>query len=211
MAYLLERSLCQATMSDDVDDVRRVLTMAFRGLDHINRFDLERWLAFDMEWMQPHEAEEAVSALVDASWLGEEASGVSLKVNLGDVDVPLGWFPRPSRLLSPVKAVDAVNERNRAPNDSPPVQSIAPGPPKDRAREGASPPAPSTADPRAKVTARMKRFIARSSGLKAVELQRRADRKLKVFHHITPWLALALVAREQGLDMAEIVEALAVV
>ena len=43
------------------------------------------------------------------------------------------------------------------------------------------------------------------------ELQRRAERKTTAFHLITPWLAYALVAREQGLEMQAIVDALAVV
>jgi len=194
-----------------VDDVRRVLTMAFRGLEHINRFDLERWLAFDMEWMPPHEAEQAVTALVQASWLTESGPDVSLQADLGEVEVPLGWFPRPSRLLEPIHAVSTEVElkgslTQKARLNTPHVESKEPSP--------APSPVEKTdisGDPRAKITARMKRFVARSSGIDAAEIQRRADRKQKVFHHITPWLALALVAREQGLDMVEIVEALAVV
>ena len=194
-----------------MDDVRRVLTMAFRGLEHINRFDLERWLAFDMEWMPPHEAEQAVTALVQASWLTESGPDVSLQADLGEVEVPLGWFPRPSRLLQPIHAVSKEVDSNgsltqKARLSTPPVELKEPS--------SAASPVDNTdisGDPRAKITARMKRFVARSSGIDAVEIQRRADRKQKVFHHITPWLALALVAREQGLDMVEIVEALAVV
>ena len=198
-------------MSDDVDDVRRVLTMAFRGLERINRFDLERWLAFDMEWMPPHEAEQAVTALVQSSWLREIGPDLGLNMDLGMVEVPLGWFPRPNRLLSPVKAVSTAVEQGSAN-----VPKKAPSPETDTLEgttEHLNPTTenPSPSDPRAKLSARMKRFIARSSGIDPDELQRRADRKQKVFHHITPWLALALVAREQGLDMVEIVDALAVV
>jgi hypothetical protein len=40
------------------------------------------------------------------------------------------------------------------------------------------------------------------------ELERRADRKIKAFHLITPWMAYALVAREQGLVMDDIAKAL---
>lgn len=62
-----------------------------------------------------------------------------------------------------------------------------------------------------RVTQRLVKYIARTSGIDAEELKRRADRKQKAFRHVTPWLALALVAREQSLDMDAIVEALAVV
>ena len=81
-----------------------------------------------------------------------------------------------------------------------------------------APPAPNVkpltgdlTDPRERLTQRLVKFIARKSGLEASELQRRAERKISAFHNITPWLAYALVAREQGLAMQDIVDALAVV
>ena len=66
-------------------------------------------------------------------------------------------------------------------------------------------------DPRARLTKRVARFIARQSGLEMDELQRRAERKTRAFHLITPWMAYALVAREQGLVMDDIVQSLDVV
>ena len=54
----------------------------------------------------------------------------------------------------------------------------------------------------------MASFISRQSGLDAEELQRRAERKINAFQLITPWMAYALVAREQGLVMDDIVKAL---
>ncbi|DAC23936.1 MAG TPA: hypothetical protein D7H91_00050, partial [Candidatus Poseidoniales archaeon] len=65
-----------------------------------------------------------------------------------------------------------------------------------------------TGDPRARLTPRVAKFISRQSGLDLEELQRRADRKIKAFHLVTPWMAYALVAREQGLVMDDIAKAL---
>ena len=42
-------------------------------------------------------------------------------------------------------------------------------------------------------------------------LERRVERKINAFHLITPWMGYALVAREQGLAMEDIVRALEVV
>ena len=205
-------------MSDDVNDVRRVLTMAFRSSKQLNPFDLERWLAFDMGWLAPHESEDAVAALVAAGWLTESGTDLEVAVPLGPVEVPLGWFPRPSRLLQPVQAAphsphrnrtDRQHGRNQGSRHRPPMHRTPPFPPDPPPRPD---PAQSTSTlTRACVTQRLVKFIARTSGIDATELNRRAERKQKAFRHVTPWLALALVAREQNLDMEAIVEALAVV
>ena len=59
-------------MGGEADDVRRVLTILFRGITSIARPDLERSLSFDMEWVAPHEAEEVVDALLNKGWLKSE-------------------------------------------------------------------------------------------------------------------------------------------
>ena len=91
-------------MSEDMDDVRRALTIVFRGADGLARPDVERAFSFDMEWVAPHEAEDVVNALLAAGWLEERGAELHLAVPLGTVDVPFGWFPRPTRLLRPVPA-----------------------------------------------------------------------------------------------------------
>ena len=61
-------------MSEEINDVRRALTIVFRGADGLARPDVERAFSFDMEWVAPHEAEAVVDALLNAGWL-EEKSG----------------------------------------------------------------------------------------------------------------------------------------
>ena len=194
----------QSSMSDDVDDVRRALTIVFRGVESVARADLERMFSFDMEWVAPHEAENVTSALESAGWLVESNGQLRLGVELGEVDVPFGWFPRPARLMRPVAATSTQNSGvEHAPTDSsPPVQPTPAAQPEPEALSG---------DPRARLTKRVARFISRQSGLSMDELHRRAERKTRAFHLITPWMAYALVAREQGLVMDDIVQALDVV
>ena len=72
MPNLLEGHIPPPSMSEDADDVRRALTIVFRGADGLARPDVERAFSFDMEWVAPHEAEEVVNALVAAGWLEEE-------------------------------------------------------------------------------------------------------------------------------------------
>ena len=194
----------QSSMSDDVDDVRRALTIVFRGVESVARADLERMFSFDMEWVAPHEAENVTSALESAGWLVESNGQLRLGVELGEVDVPFGWFPRPARLMRPVAATSTQNSGYElaSTDSSPPVQPTPAAQPEPEALSG---------DPRARLTKRVARFISRQSGLSMDELHRRAERKTRAFHLITPWMAYALVAREQGLVMDDIVQALDVV
>lgn len=218
MPTFMKAPRLQHPMSEDIDDVRRALTIVFRGADGLARPDVERTFSFDMEWLAPHEAEEVVNALLASGWLEERGAELYLAVPLGTVDVPFGWFPRPSRLLRPVAAssMTAGTETDTAPlSGSNGETSSAAAAPSSAPTKTAAAPRPSrqasTGDPRARLTQRVARFIARQSGLEIDELHRRADRKTKAFQLITPWMAYALVAREQGLVMDDIVKALDVV
>jgi len=51
-------------------------------------------------------------------------------------------------------------------------------------------------------------IISSGSGLQNKEVLRRAQRKRRALGPVTLWMALALVAREQGLDMDEVVSAI---
>ena len=193
-------------MGDEMDDIRRALTIVFRGHEGIPQADVERIFSFDMEWVAPHEAEQVVGALQTAGWLRSKNGQLQLAVDLGEIDVPFGWFPRPSRLMRPVSATAATPA---------PTADASPAPAtKRQAVMSSAGPIEGTAvsdDPRARLTKRVARFIARQSGLEMDELQRRAERKTRAFHLITPWMAYALVAREQGLVMDDIVQSLDVV
>ena len=189
-------------MSEDVDDVRRALTIVFRGADGLARADVERTFSFDMEWVAPNDSEAVVDALLSTGWLEEREHQLHVAVDLGQVDVPFGWFPRPTRLLNPVSATGSGDVKPQIDDASPSPPPHTGTPPMPRKEANIS------GDPRARTTQRVARFIARQSGLELDELQRRVDRKLKTFHIITPWMAYALVAREQGLPMDDIVKAL---
>ena len=211
MPTFMKTSRLSRSMGEDVDDVRRALTIVYRGHEGIPQADVERMFSFDMEWVAPHEAEDVVNALLNAGWLKSENGQLHLAVELGEVEVPFGWFPRPNRLLRPVSATTSSSEASPAP-----TAPTTPAPVAAKSQTVISPPSlgeePALSDdPRARLTKRVARFIARQSGLDLDELQRRAERKTRAFHLITPWMAYALVAREQGLVMDDIVQSLDVV
>ena len=201
----MKHLLILSRMSEAAEDIRRVLTIVFRGIDSLPPHDLERTLSFDMEWVAPHEAEVVVAELLKAGWLEEIAGEIKLGVELGEVSVPFGWFPRPNRLLKPIPAQQEAPAQADAERKVPQTETrtdMSPAPVDDEHVSN---------DPRANLTRRVARFVARQSGLAADELKRRAERKQAAFDLITPWLAYALIAREQGLEMEDIVAALAVV
>ena len=210
MPTFMKAPRLQPPMSEDMDDVRRALTIVFRGADGLARPDVERAFSFDMEWVAPHEAEDVVNALLAAGWLEERGAELHLAVPLGTVDVPFGWFPRPTRLLRPVPASVTDGAETAVPSPSATTAPSSGTAPASAVVSGPTRPA-SSGDPRARLTQRVAKFIARQSGLELEELHRRADRKTKAFQLITPWMAYALVAREQGLVMDDIVKALDVV
>lgn len=208
MPTFMKTSRLSRSMGEDADDVRRALTIVYRGHEGIAQADVERMFSFDMEWVAPHEAEDVVNALQSAGWLKAENGQLHLAVELGEVEVPFGWFPRPNRLLRPVSATASPTHDPATPGAPKPITA------KLHATETTSAPVDEPAlsdDPRAKLTKRVARFVARQSGLDMNELQRRAERKTRAFHLITPWMAYALVAREQGLVMDDIVQSLDVV
>ena len=187
---------------EDIEDVRRVLAICFRDGQSLDALDIERILSFDMEWISPNEAEKAVQALIGKGWLSGEESALRPTVSLEGVQSPLGWFPRPSRLLMPVSP---SQEEPTSEMDAPEaVKADAPVPstPKEQATLEAS------NDPRAKLVKRLTKFIAKSSQISVAEVERRAQRKQQALGYATLWICLALVAREQNLSMNEIIDAL---
>ena len=68
-------------MSEDVDDVRRALTIVFRGADGLARADVERTFSFDMEWVAPNDSEAVVDALLSTGGSKSESINFTLPLN----------------------------------------------------------------------------------------------------------------------------------
>ena len=192
--------------TEDTDDVLRVLAICYREGGPLDALDLERIMSFDMGWVSPEEAETAVQALIKAGWLTGPEDALKPTVSLNGIVSPLGWFPRPSRLLSPVSQGAEPQTPSTAIESRSTPLPVAP-----------QPQAPTVAveavvsdDPRSRLTPRLTKFIARQSQLQIEEVERRAQRKAKALTYASDWICLALVAREQGLAMEDITAALSV-
>ena len=187
----------------DAEDIRRVLAICFRGESELDAMDIERILSLDMGWLKPDEAATSVQALIASGWLTGGQENLSPIDDFSSSVTPLGWYPRPQRLIHPVPYTRAEASTSDS-EDEPQITEVAAQPAETtpvQLKEEAN-------DPRAATTRRLMKYIARASGLDSEEVQRRATRKQRALVHVTGWMALALVARDQGLDMDSVIQAL---
>ena len=187
---------------EDYDDIRRVIAISFRGISKMSDIDLERVLSFDMEWLSPEQSEQVVSKLMETGWLKGNRDELSPSFDTKGISTPIGWFPRPSRLISPIDFTDSPKvELKQSISQTPTAKSSTKVTNKVLAENQST-------DPRSKMAARLKKYIARQTKIPVEEIERRAERKQKALGYATVWLALALVAREQNLAMEQIITAL---
>ncbi|DAC58851.1 MAG TPA: DUF2240 family protein [Candidatus Poseidoniaceae archaeon] len=188
-------------MTDDENqDIRRVISLCFRGMEQMSDLDLERILSFDMEWLSPEEAELSVSKLIDKGWLLGGRNNLSPAFTTRSITTPIGWFPRPARLINPIDYNPIISENA--------TQKVARSISVLEATPEVQQTAPASLDPREKLSGRLAKYIARSAKISPEEIQRRVQRKQKALNYASNWLCLALIAREQNLQMEEIVAAL---
>tara|TARA_B100001250_G_scaffold407123_1_gene427371 strand:+ start:1332 stop:1922 length:591 start_codon:yes stop_codon:yes gene_type:complete len=189
----------------DVDDICRVLAVCFRHGNSLSELDIERVLSFDMGWLSPDEASTAVHALMDSGWLIGDEDSLQPVIKNNSITTPLGWFPRPSRLINPVR-YDSIQFSEKSDEEKIPIpkqtKKIEEPVKSEKAPEFIS------KDPRAKMERRLKRFVSKQSKIDIEEIERRIQRKKSALRFVTVWMCIALVAREQGLEMKDIIGAL---
>ena len=185
---------------EDTEDIRRVISLCYRGINQMSDLDLERILSFDMEWLSPEEAEQSVSNLIDKGWLLGERNNLSPAFDIQNIPTTIGWFPRPARLISPTDF--NPQQSNSIPQPSETSELVVTSHRSNTTVEISS------KDPRAKLSTRLAKYVSRTAKISIEEIERRAERKQQALKYASNWLCLALIAREQNLPMEEIVAAL---
>ena len=77
-------------MSQEIEDIKRVLTICFRGGVNQTADDLERILSFDMGWVDTDTAHDAIKALIFAGWIIDEGGVLSPNCDIRGINAPLG-------------------------------------------------------------------------------------------------------------------------
>ncbi len=181
-------------MSQEIEDVKRVLAICFRTGENQTVDDLERILSFDMGWFEPDTAHDAIKALIFAGWIIDEGGLLSPNCDIRGINAPLSWQPRPSRLTDPV-----INDAKGIKNAQQDKQIIPVNKSNNKSEIVVT-------DPRSRMEKRLIRYISKQSGIDSEEIARRAERKVKSLRYCTTWLALCLISREQNLEMNAIID-----
>lgn len=214
-------------MSEEAD-ISRILFTIFDGLEpqKINQSDVIRLWSLEMQWFSPEESQSVIDALSDAGWISRQ--DVTLYPSEGvKLEIPsLGWRPMTRRMLSP--PIYNLTEKDRSGDSAsdlsqPRVNAIKDIDNQSKNQESFSRPIvisdnqvtkndssnkPMPIDRAEGSIPTLIELIASQSGLANNEVVRRAQRKRRALGPVTLWMALALVAREQGLDMESVSSAI---
>jgi hypothetical protein len=189
-------------MSDlRADEIVRLLHSSFHGTSDmgVSKPDLARMWSLELQWFSPEDSISIADRLHESGWLigNEESLKPNPHIELMPPD--LGWQPFPGRFA----AVPSF----ASPSSSDWSEPVQPGPmvpPPDepeRNTERLRHPPDRAEDSIQTLIA----HVARMSGLGQREVVRRAQRKRKALGPVTLWMAIALLAREQSLDMHEVI------
>ena len=185
-------------MGSTDEDIRRIIHVTFSNsfTSELSYDELVRIWTLDMQWMDPDTAPQIIDKLCETGWLNNSDGELSPNQNLVPMEPPFGWSPIIRSLLSPPELVPKPDEQPRMiipeSDTRSQIEVVASQKyPPDWAEASIKP---------------MIAWISEESGLPTKEVVRRAQRKRRALGPVTLWMALSLVAREQGLDMLKIAE-----
>ncbi len=184
-------------------EVGRLLYSALYDAPHqsATRDDLSRVWSLELQWFTPEQSDSIINHLCSSNWLVVDSTMLSPAPSLTLSRPPLGWRPIANNILS---LPELALQEKPAEQLADPVQIARPTKPRITDPEGSDLP-PDRAE--GSIPALIG-IISDGSGLQSKEVLRRAQRKRRALGPVTLWMALALVAREQGLDMNEVVSAI---
>jgi|TARA_B110000438_G_scaffold256608_1_gene264196 hypothetical protein len=190
-------------MSDNsIDEISRLLFVSFSEDNKVEISNLIRLWSLELQWMEPNDAQLVINELLDKGWLVNENNILTPVSKINKILPELGWRPIFRVISNPPVFVPIISDSTSIVPEIlkskvvvEVIQSTFPskevtGRPPDRS-EGNIP--------------SLIKLISLRSKIDNREIVRRAQRKRRSLGTVTLWMALALVAREQGLDMVEIV------
>ena len=185
-------------MASNDEEIRRIIHATFSNSEtnSLPLDELIRIWTLDMQWMGPDEALQILDSLCQTGWLHNYQGKLAPNPNIVPIPPLFGWRPIIRSLISPPlldaypvegKTADAPDEDSGSQIEVVSNQKYPP----DWAEASIKP---------------MIAWISEQSGLSGKEVVRRAQRKRMALGPVTLWMALSLVAREQGLNMSKIAE-----
>jgi|TARA_B100001769_G_C22110328_1_gene600472 hypothetical protein len=179
------------------DEFHKLIFVSFSEEKELTISDLIRLWSLELQWMKPEEASLVIDKLIESGWLNVENEIVS-PVFLERESIPsLGWKPI-LRIISspPIFDPNSISDSIDNEIESEIVVNVIQS---EKISDQNHPPDRSESN-----IPKLIRFIANKSKIDNREVVRRAQRKRRSLGPVTLWMSLALVAREQGLDMIEV-------
>ncbi len=179
------------------DEFHKLIFVSFSEEKELTISDLIRLWSLELQWMKPEEASLVIDKLIESGWLNVENEIVS-PVFLERESIPgLGWKPI-LRIISspPIFDPNSISDSIDNEIESEIVVNVIQS---EIISDQNHPPDRSESN-----IPKLIRFIANKSKIDNREVVRRAQRKRRSLGPVTLWMSLALVAREQGLDMIEV-------
>jgi len=179
-------------MSSEVEiEISKLLHSSFRGgvEEVIGLRDLARMWSLETQWFSPEVAQSLVERLHDSGWLVGESDSLTPCAALPQHSPELGWRPFLSRVGEIPEPPPESSEKMAEPPESP---SNSASDDRQHSEEAM----------KSKLASR----IASMSGLEKREVIRRAQRKRRALGPVSLDMAMLLLAREQNLEMEELVE-----
>jgi len=190
-------------MSDlRADEIVRLLHSSFHGTFNmgVSKPDLARMWSLELQWFSPEDSISIADRLHESGWLigNEESLKPNPRIELMPPD--LGWQPSSGSFATLPSFAPPSPRVSSEPAQSEPI--IPPPDESERHTERSRHPSGRAEESIQTLIA----HVARKSGLDQREVVRRAQRKRKALGPVTLWMAIALLAREQSLDMHEVIE-----
>jgi hypothetical protein len=154
--------------------------------------------ALELQWFSPEDSMGIADRLLEFGWLVEDEGSMMPNSHIELLPPDLGWQPF-SGSFAAIPSFVAPST-----NDAPePTQSKS-RPPQSKEQELPTEQSRHPLDRAEDSIQALIAHVARKSGLEQREVVRRAQRKRSALGPVTLWMAIALLAREQRLDMHEV-------
>jgi hypothetical protein len=181
-------------MEDLSSEVSKLLFSTFSDDNSLlNKEKIIHLWSLDFQWFNPENSDLALSYLIKKKWLLNTDDGIFPNPNLDLIHPSLGWKPLLNNILN-IPECDVNVDKSLINKDINLITNYAPIVLNSEVEEIHE-----------DMIKKLINFVSINSGLSKREVVRRSQRKRLALGPITLWMCVALLAREQGLKMKEIV------
>ena len=172
------------------DEITNLISMTWINSpkELLSKKYLIRFWSIDTQWMSFSEAEKLIIELVEKEWVKEIDSSISSNININTEGIVIGWQPHEIIHLGLPK-IDISTKKELNDHIIKEKTIIISG--EDFTNK----------------ERRLVRYISAKTGVLKEEIIRRAKRKKRSLGQITNSLCILLIAKEQGMEMNELIDA----